>query len=272
MKRQAFTLIELLVVVAIIAILTLITTAVIAKANRHAQMTKEIAGGRNLASAYLMYATENNGELMPGYVATAPGVKDDYGQEVSYPASGRYPWRVAKYLPGPVKGTLLINKQEKLTEKRDHDFYVYLVSFAPSFGMNATFVGGNFRTSLAPTETTFSRFGKFCVTRIAEALKPQRLILFCSAHFNSTGDEGFEGHHLVEPPNTTSRIWSTRPYNERGGAEEHGYVHLRYGGRAAAVMMDGHVELLDFEQIKDMRRWSNQAAEFDAPDFVLSRH
>ena len=271
MKRNAFTLIELLVVTAVIAVLTLIATAAVTKVTKHGEMTREISAGRNLVGAYMMYASENNGELMPGYVATADDVRDDAGHEVSYPASGRYPWRLAKYLPGPVRGTLLVNKQEKLVEKRDQSFYSYLVSFAPSFGMNSIYVGGNYRTSLAPTSATFTRFGKFCATRLGDVTKPQRLIVFCSAHFNSNGDDDFEGHHIVEPPNTTVPMWSG-VYEEKGSAADHGYVHLRYGGRAVVAMLDGHVELLDFEQLKDMRRWSIQAAEFDAPGFAISRH
>src|SRR5690606_17371874 len=117
MKRSAFTLIELLVVTAIVAVLTLIATAAVTKVRSQSDMTREIAAARNLVSAYLTYATENNGELMPGYTATADDVRDDTGAKVDYPASGRYPWRLAKYLPGPVKGTLIVNKQEKLTQE-----------------------------------------------------------------------------------------------------------------------------------------------------------
>lgn len=271
MKRSAFTLIELLVVVAIIGILTTLSMAVIGKVTTHGKMTRELAAGRNLATAYILYANDNDGELLGGYVSDAEEVLDDRGREVSNPANGRYPWRIAKYLPGPVKGTLIVNEQEKLTEEKDHDFYVYLVAFAPTFGINATYLGGDFRSSLAPTQGALNRYGQFCITRMSQAVKPQKLIVFASAHYSDdTRGEQFHGHHTITPPNTTARRWSGQ-YNEKGLAEQHGFVHLRYGGRAVTVMLDGHVELLDYEQLKDMRRWSNQAAELDAPDFTISR-
>ncbi len=271
MKRAAFTMVELLVVITIIGVLSTLSMAVISKVRTQGNLTREISAGRNLAAAYQLYANENNGELIGGYVTDAGKVLDDKGQEVLNPANGRYPWRLAKYLPGPVKGTLIVNSQEKLTEKRDHSFYVYLVSFAPTFGLNSTFLGGDFRSSLAPTNAVIKRYGQFCLTHMAQASKPQKLIVFASAHFsNGSQGEQFEGHHQITPPNTTVRKWTSR-YDNDLLPEEHGYVHLRYGDRAVAVMLDGHVELLDFEQLKDMRRWSNQAAELDDPDFVLQR-
>jgi prepilin-type N-terminal cleavage/methylation domain-containing protein/prepilin-type processing-associated H-X9-DG protein len=272
MKRSAFTLIELLVVVAIICILTTLSIAVAGKVKKHGNLTRELSAGRNLATAYILYANEHDGELLGGYVSDAEEVLDDTGREVTNPANGRYPWRLAKYLPGPVKGTLIVNEQEKLTEQKDHDFYVYLVAFAPTFGINATYLGGDFRSSLAPTQGALNRYGLFCITRLSQAIKPQKLIVFASAHYKSgvEGEQQQQGHHTITPPNTTTRRWSAE-YDEKGLAEEHGYVHLRYGGKAVTVMLDGHVELLDYEQLKDMRRWSNQAAELDQPDFKISR-
>ena len=42
--------------------------------------------------------------------------------------------------------------------------------------------------------------------------------------------------------------------------------------QAVAVMLDGHVEMLDETQLRDMRRWSNQAAELDNPNFMLGKN
>lgn len=270
MKRAAFTLIELLVVIAIVCILAVISMAAVSKVKKHGEMTRELSAGRNLAAAYILHANENNGDLLGGYVTATDVVKDDKGNEVSNPANGRYPWRLARYLPGPVRGTLIVNQQEELTKERDHDFYVYLVSFAPTFGINATYIGGDFRSSLVPSSATYSRYGQFCVTKLAQVSKPQKLIVFCSAHFNGGGEEQHYGHHLLVPPNTTSRQWSSE-YKESAPADDHGYVHLRYGGKAVAVMLDGHVEMLDYEQLQDMRRWSNQAAELNEPGFMIRR-
>jgi prepilin-type N-terminal cleavage/methylation domain-containing protein/prepilin-type processing-associated H-X9-DG protein len=269
MSRRAFTLIELLVVIAIVATLAAIIMPLVGYGKKQGQLAREIAAGRQLGAAYLSAAADHNGELMGGYVSDPGEVFDDQGKPVEFPASGRYPWRLAKYLGNRVRGTLIVNQQAKLAENRSHGDYVYLVSFTPTFGMNATYVGGNYRISLAPTQTALSRFGPFVVTRLAQAVKPQKLILFCSARYNASKTMLY-GHSIVEAPATTSRTWSAK-YRESDPAESFGYVHPRYDEKAVVVMLDGHVEMLDTEQLQDMRYWSNQAAELDRPDFVLTR-
>jgi prepilin-type N-terminal cleavage/methylation domain-containing protein/prepilin-type processing-associated H-X9-DG protein len=270
MKRGGFTLIELLAAVAIVVLLAGVTTAAMAKVKQSGELARELGAARNVISAYLAAAAENDGQLPGGYVSNPGPVFDDQGKPVAYPASGRYPWRVAKYLSGPVKGALLVNQQARLTEKRSHDFYVYLTSFAPSLGMNTTFVGGNYRSSLSPDGAAARIYGNFCVRRLAEAVRPATLLVFCSARFNGDPTEPYHGHHQVDPPYLTTRKWLAA-YREDAPAEHFGYVHPRYGGRAVCAMLDGHVELLTIAQLEDMRRWSNQAAEADNPRFVLTR-
>ena len=46
-----------------------------------------------------------------------------------------------------------------------------------------------------------------------------------------------------------------------------GFVSLEYGGKAIVAHLDGNVRLLDETELRDMRRWSNQAAMYDDPDF-----
>jgi prepilin-type N-terminal cleavage/methylation domain-containing protein/prepilin-type processing-associated H-X9-DG protein len=269
MNHRAFTLIELLVVIAIVAVLAAIIVPMVGYGRKQGELAVEISAGRQLGAAYLTAAADHNGELMGGYVSDPGEVFDDQGRPVDYPASGRYPWRLARYLGNRVKGTLIVNQQAKLAENKNHAEYVYLVSFTPTFGMNATYVGGNYRISLAPTETALRRFGPFVVTRLTQAVKPQKLILFCSARFNASKTMHY-GHSIVEAPATTARTWTAK-YRESDPAETFGYVHPRYDGKAVVVMLDGHVEMLDSDQLQDMRYWSNQAAELDHPDFVLTR-
>ncbi len=45
-----------------------------------------------------------------------------------------------------------------------------------------------------------------------------------------------------------------------------GFVSLRHQGKGVAVMVDGHVAMLDWDQFNDMRRWSDFA---DAPDWTI---
>lgn len=270
MKKYGFTLIELLVVIAIIAVLATLGIVVAGRAAQTGQLAREVSAGRNLMAAYLAYAADNNGELMPGYTADPGTVRDDRGGEVHYPASGRYPWRLANFLKTSPRGTLIVNQQAKLTENKAHNYYVYVVSLLPTLGMNTVFVGGNETGALAPTPGNFGRLGAFCLTRLSQAVRASQQIVFCSAHFQSDPGDGQYGFHMVEPPYTNTRKWSGQ-YDESAPPSQHGYVHLRYGGKAVAAMLDGHVELLDYEQLQDMRRWCNLAAEEDKPSYVLTR-
>jgi hypothetical protein len=79
------------------------------------------------------------------------------------------------------------------------------------------------------------------------------MIVFASA-FNSMGGERTVGNYRVFPPAMRSGDGSRIDY--------------RYGGKAVAASLDGHVELLGPEDMKDMRRWSNLAAQADNPSLV----
>jgi hypothetical protein len=45
-------------------------------------------------------------------------------------------------------------------------------------------------------------------------------------------------------------------------------VDFRYNGKAVVACLDGHVELLTREEMRDMRRWSNLHAQSDDPNFA----
>lgn len=268
MKTRAFTLLELLVVMTIIALLAGLSVPVFNSVRRSGNQTRELHAGRQLAAAYAAAAADDDGTLLAGY-ATKAAAWDDLGREVQNPVCNRYPWRLAKYLGYKVVGSLIVNEQARLADLRDkQQDYNYLVSLTPTFGMNSILVGGDFHGIYAPTGLAAKRFGNFCVTRISQAQRPSELILFASAHFQ-TGAEHYSGYHTIEPPNLTGSNWSG-PADE-SNPKSTGYVHLRYNKKAVVVMLDGHVELLDFDQLSDMRRWSNQAAELDDPHFALGK-
>jgi prepilin-type N-terminal cleavage/methylation domain-containing protein len=270
MKTRAFTFIELLVVIAIISVLAGLSFSTITAARRSGDQAREIAAGRQLMAAYIVAASDNDGEFLQAYAASGTA-KNEAGQTVTGPTAQRYPWRLAAYLGGRVFGTLLVNDQAKLGQKSKREDLDYLVGFAPTFGMNATYVGGNFKGSLAPGGLAEKKYGRFCVTRITDVVAPAKLIVFCSAHYTGLDGMSYLGYNTVNAPAETRRLWNARDYKEDASAEKLGYIHPRYKGRAVAVMFDGHTELLTPTELDDMRRWSNQAAELDNANFIIGQ-
>ena len=51
-------------------------------------------------------------------------------------------------------------------------------------------------------------------------------------------------------------------------AESFGHVDCRYNEFAVVAMLDGHVELLDFKQMNDMRLWSNLSAQANESGWI----
>ena len=260
--QRGFSLVELLATLGIVAFLI---TAVIPMTNmclRKANETRELAGARRTIEAWNSYAADNSGAVLPGY-KSEPGVVNGRGQPLHFPANARYVFRLAPYLDYALKGSLLVNKQARLTDD-------YAISTMPSFGINLTFVGGDFGSGsdLQPTEQNLSAYGKFVVTRLPEIHSPGKLIVFASARFSDPAVGMREGYNAVKSPRWQGSRWPAT-YDERRPYYEFGNVHPRFSGRAVCAMADGHVELLSYEQLLDMRRWSNQAAEANDPEWSL---
>ena len=264
MKRHhsGFTLIEMLVTFVIIATLGTLTVAGVRSAREKARAIVEINAARNLINGYLGYAAEHSGQLLAGY-QTDPSATNLEGQVLEFPMNARYPWRLAPSVPA-VKGVLLFNGTEDALDSKNRD---YLVSVQPNLGINATLVGGHFGSGspLPPTQRIISSYGRFYASRLAEADQPEKLIVFTSAR--SAPDQA--GYFEVRPPNLTAPIWNSSKFDPKRPAADYGFVDLRWGGKAVAVMLGGNVELLDEVQLRDMRRWSHQAAHAGDQNFTI---
>lgn len=264
-RNSAFTLVELLVVVGIICILAALVFPLWKNLESKMQVAAEISGARNAIRGWQSYASENNGMLLRGYLSFADSMKAEVknikGQALSFPVSARYVFRLAPYLSGQLKGSLLVNDQKKLTDD-------YSISMAPSFGLNLTFVGGDYGSGsdLIPSDASFATYGKFVVQRLHEIHSPSKLIVFASSRINEP--DAMDGYNAVKSPYLLEKRWADS-YQEKQPYYDYGAIHPRFDGKAACAMADGHVALLAFEELFDMRRWSNQAAEADDPNWTL---
>jgi prepilin-type N-terminal cleavage/methylation domain-containing protein len=266
MKRPpaGFTLIEMLVTLVIVAALSTLTFVGLNCARHRARTAVELHAARNLITGYLNHAAENNGRVLAGY-QTDPATTNLEGKLLDFPVNARYPWRLASSVPA-VKGVLVFNGNESVLKETNSD---YLVSAEPNLGINATIVGGHFGSGspLPPTPRIVDAYGKFYLTHLAEADDPGKLIVFASAR----SGEGRPGYYEVRPPRLTGPVWSSEAFADQSPASAHGFVDFRWRGKAVAAMLGGNVEMLDETQLRDMRRWSHQAARANDPDFTIRR-
>lgn len=262
--RSGFTLVESLVTIAILTVAGSLTVGGIQIARKKAATATEVHAARNLITGYLGHAAENNGQLLAGYLPD-PTVTNLEGKPLEFPMNARYPWRLARSLPA-VKGYLVFNGNESVLEMDNSD---YRVSAGPNLGLNATLVGGHFGSGspLAPTPRLIDAYGKFHLSHLHESDDPGRQLVFASAR--SGKDQ--PGYFEVRPPNLTGQVWSRGKFKSNSPASAHGFVDFRWGGKAVAAMLGGNVELLDEPQLRDMRRWSHQAARANDPDFTIRR-
>lgn len=262
---KGFTLVELMVAIVLVITLSSLGFAGYTKVMDKARMTTELNAARNLTIAYLTHASDHSGRLMPGYRSDPEATNLD-GEILHHPINARYPWRLTPYMPQP-EGILLCNGHERFLEADNSD---YLVSVRPNLGINAVYVGGHYGSGspLRPSPRLEAALGKYYVSRISQAVEPAKLVVFASARHGG-GDEGV-GNFEVRAPNTLAPDWSSAGFDPKLAASDHGFVDFRWDGKAVVAMLGGNVELLNEEELRDMRRWSNQAARANDPDFVVS--
>lgn len=241
---RGFTLIELLTVISITITLAALLFIGYSKLMESADRGKELHAARVLMAGFHAFAADNGGRLIKAMDPKPGKILDNKGKPVMIHAAKRWPWRLAPYIDYNTE-ILMVNNKAAAPEK--DPMYSYLITVFTTFGMNGTFVGGKYDSAISPDHPRNNR-GNFCVTTIAQPHKPSQLIVFSSAKMDGAP---YPGCFDVCAP----------------GFGAVGEVDFKYSNKAVVAYFDGHVELNDEKQLKDMRRWSNLAAIQDNPDW-----
>lgn len=259
-RPAGFTLIEILVVMSITVVMAGVCMCLVSRARKSGQLVKEMNAARNLTTALGLHASDRGGQLPYGYDGSLGSLdvseSGQPGNLLHGGAAHRYPYRLAPYFGYKFDGTTVIDRSlEYMLKNRDS----YMISLLPAMGMNVYGVGGYIEegtTSLIPGS----------IRSMSQAVSPETMIAFVSSRtsYRDT-DEIAPGFHMATPRKTPGGDWAENYDPE--DPSSWGNVDLRYDDKAAAAFLDGSVALLNRSQVRDMRKWNNDAARLNDPDY-----
>jgi len=274
-RGRGFTLIELLVVISIIALLIGILLPSLAAAKAAARSMRELSALRQSAIVYQIYSNDRNSDLIPGHTTPSRPYKDDLGNPIAIEAAKRWPWRLMRETQTSAFGLILVNERAEALADRSDAGWAYTASVYPSFGLNLYNLGGYYGTNIFnPSQPRdLSMPGK--IDHQDQAHNPGEMISFVTAGTGDASDPNrvIEGFWRVSPPTRPYQVsasgWTTSTYKHpsSGPPDAWGWVHPRANGSAQAAHLDGHAQSLDQEELRDMTRWSNTAAENSNPNW-----
>ncbi|MBL8757701.1 MAG: type II secretion system protein [Phycisphaerae bacterium] len=168
--------------------------------------------------------------------------------------------------------------------------------YHPSFGVNGVYVGGSYSHG-AFSDTGSPRWSQsnnrnglknFYLTHIGKALNPAKLFVYVGSRGGDVSGTGWWGYGATVPNSGIIRpgYWLVTPPraypNQRGGSGVGGQawsannsfdsrmvpgtwgnIDARHFRKAVTASLDGHIETLGLQDMRDMRRWSNFADRAD---------
>ena len=273
---NGFTLIELLVVVSIIGLLIALLLPALAMANNSAKAVSTLGAMQQTIVAYNNYSVDHKDQLLHGYL---PGSL--YGQAVTSELNGvtlgglsaqRYPTRLAEYQGDSWELIYNHTSPPEIPSQGDPDFSIkaYALGVNPSFGINATFVGGDQRYRGFAVSGGVNKPNPLgpAVFKLHRVKAPSGLIALAESREYVGGKLNENGFHTVSAPiNEGVSQWYAEG-EEIGFPSAFGGVGTpsgRFVNAAATGFIDGHSEALKPAELEDMRLWSNYAKTADDP-------
>ena len=184
LTRAGFTIIELLVVVAIIGILLSLVSVGLSQAGQAARQTAALSNLKQVGTAWMQYANQNDDRCMLGFVDEAAQAalriraSDAAGDPVATQFATTYPFRLLPFLNND--RTLMydyINEYEDISIIPPD-----VIASNPCFGYNAYYLGGWWTTVGGLPTMTFGQSPQNPVTRSTSQIeRTTEMVVFCAS-------------------------------------------------------------------------------------------